>query len=470
MTFFEMYEFRLKTESMPPYMNDVQEVVRAFSPYIVINDSADALLEIGTFVSEKGFYFFADCFSGREEYRLPSEGESDDPIEFKRRAKSAAKGYLYSYCNKLTGISLPYGSLTGVRPTAVYYRSIGSCSNIKEHLIKDYRVEPARAGLIERVVRSQEGLINRDPLRADVFANIPICPTRCSYCSFISAEYPRVRKLVPAYVEALSGDIESIRQEIVEKGYSVGAVYVGGGTPTTLDEEMLSKILPRLNFGTEFTVEAGRPDTVTESKLAVMKASGVTRVSVNPQTFSDETLSRIGRRHTASDFYRAFELARAFGFDINVDLIAGLPGEDFSDFVRSLDLALGLRPENLTVHSLSLKRGAVLKEGGASRRMDGAVKRMCDYSIEKLISSGYEPYYMYRQKNIADGLENVGYALNGKQCRYNIDYMEETTTVLSAGAGAVTKYVYGDEGRIERKSHAKGFEEYLRRAAERTKE
>lgn len=461
-----MYEFRLKTESMPPYMNDVQEVVRAFSPYIAISDSAPRELEIGTALSEKGFYFYTDCFSGREEHLLSTASEADGSLESKRRAKTAAKGYLYSFCNKLTGISLPYGSLTGVRPTAVYYRSIGSYSNIKEHLVKDYFVEPARAELIERVVRSQEGLINRDPLRADVFANIPVCPTRCSYCSFISAEYPRVKKLVPAYVDALVADIGKIREEIREKGYSAGAAYVGGGTPTTLDEEMLSRILPLLNFGGEFTVEAGRPDTVTEGKLAVMKASGVTRVSVNPQTFSDETLLRIGRRHTVADFYRAFEAAKSFGFDVNVDLIAGLPGETFDDFKRSLCLAAELRPENLTVHSLSLKRGAALKEGGASRRMDGGVKQMCDFSIEKLISSGYEPYYMYRQKNIADGLENTGYALPGKQCRYNIDYMEETTTVLSAGAGAVTKYVYGDEGRIERKSHAKGFEEYLRRAAE----
>ena len=457
------FVFKLETHSVPPFMNDVQEVVRAFSPYITLSDLSAEVLSIGAVPAKDGFSFFVECPSCREEYFLPLNA-SEGALGSKRRIKTAAKGYLYSFCNRLTGISLPYGSLTGVRPTAVYYRSIGSYSNIIEHLVTDYFVEPARAELIERVVRSQSGLINRDPLRADVFVNIPICPTRCSYCSFISAEYSRVRKLVPVYVGALKDEISSIRNEIRENGYTVGAVYVGGGTPTTLDEDMLGQILPLLNFGTEFTVEAGRPDTVTEGKLAVMKASGVTRVSVNPQTFSDDTLVRIGRRHTVDDFYRAYSLAKEYGFDVNVDLIAGLPGENFDDFEHSLGCAVALRPENLTVHSLSLKRGARLKEGGASRRMDGGVKEMCDHSIEKLISSGYEPYYMYRQKNIADGLENVGYALDGKQCRYNIDYMEETTTVLSAGAGAVTKYVYGGEGRIERKSNAKGFEEYLRRA------
>ena len=307
------FVFKLETHSVPPFMNDVQEVVRAFSPYITLSDLSAEVLSIGAVPAKDGFSFFVECPSCREEYFLPLNA-SEGALGSKRRIKTAAKGYLYSFCNRLTGISLPYGSLTGVRPTAVYYRSIGSYSNIIEHLVTDYFVEPARAELIERVVRSQSGLINRDPLRADVFVNIPICPTRCSYCSFISAEYSRVRKLVPVYVGALKDEISSIRNEIRENGYTVGAVYVGGGTPTTLDEDMLGQILPLLDFGTEFTVEAGRPDTVTEGKLAVMKASGVTRVSVNPQTFSDDTLVRIGRRHTVDDFYRAYSLAKEYGF------------------------------------------------------------------------------------------------------------------------------------------------------------
>ena len=461
-----MIEFKLNAAGLPSYMNDVPEVIRAFSPYIVLTDGG-TLLNLKFAECGDAAEFVIECSGPEQVFKIPlSEFSGADAEEFKRRSKAWVKQQLYIWCNKLTAINLPYGCLTGVRPTAVYYRSIGSYSNIKDHLVKDCFVEEKRADLIERVVETQKGYVSKDAGYADVFVNIPICPTRCAYCSFISAEFSRIKKLVPEYVRALLKDISSVKREMTERGLRPRAVYIGGGTPTSLDCEALGKITSELNFGGEFTVEAGRPDTVTKEKLEIFRKNGVTRVSVNPQTFSDETLVRIGRRHTVADFYAAFKAASDTGFDVNVDLIAGLPGEDFADFENSVNRALDLRPENLTVHSLSLKRGSVLKDSNV-RVMDGSVKEMCDYSIDTLISAGYSPYYMYRQKNIADGLENVGYTLPGHVNRYNVDYMEETTTVLSAGAGSVTKYVFPDEGRIERKSKAKGIEEYVRRMTEK---
>ena len=454
---------------MPPYMNDVQEVVRAFAPYISVTPEAEVVMTLSAKKGGGEFDFYVSFGNRSAVFNSDTDslGINSGELEFKRRSKAFAKKKLYEFVSEITGITLPYGALTGVRPTAVYYRSIGNYSNIKQHLIDDLYVEEKRAGLIERVVNNQKGYLNDDPKIADVFVNIPICPTRCAYCSFISAEYQRVKKLVPVYVECVLKDIEKIKAEAESGGYRIGSVYIGGGTPTTLEAKDLKRICRALPAAREFTVEAGRPDTITDEKLAALKNSGVTRISVNPQTFSDETLARIGRRHSVKQALEAFEAARRYGFDINLDLIAGLPGETWDDFVYSLESALDLRPENLTVHSLSLKRGASLKEDGEKRVMDGSVKKMCDHSIDRLIASGYEPYYMYRQKNIADGLENVGYALPGKQCRYNIDYMEETTTVLSAGAGAVTKYVDRTSGKIERISHPKSVELYIDSFAEK---
>ncbi len=450
------------SDSLPTYMNDVPEVIRAFSPYIVLDCNGTPVLinveeleglvrvriiseEYGELVTEKGIDFTLNS------------------LEYKRLAKRETKKLLYSFCNKITCINLPYGSLTGVRPTKLYYDMIGSYSNIKNIFVDEFSVEPKRAELIEKVVQTQKGIYSNSPDEVDVFVNIPICPTRCKYCSFISTEYGRVKKLVPIYVDCVKNEILEIKKSIVSGGYKVRSVYVGGGTPTSLTAEQLEELCSALNFGVEFTVEAGRPDSITEEKLKVLKDCGVTRISVNPQTFKDETLNILGRAHTTQQLYEAYYLANKYDFDINMDLIAGLPGETFEDFRSSLEKAVALNPSNITVHTLSLKRGSTLKIEGKEKIMDGSIKRMTDFSIDYLSASGYSPYYMYRQKNMADGLENVGWCKSNKQCIYNIDYMEETTTVFSAGAGAMSKMVFHDNGRIERSCNPKGFEEYLRR-------
>ncbi len=446
---------------LPPYMNDVPEVIRAFSPHIQESPEGDPLrIELSETDAALSWCVALDGTVDEGRIALP-----DERLLAKRLAKRAVKNAVYRVLSASCGVSLPYGSLTGVRPTKLFYDLNGSDSYRIQQLIEQFYVSPARAELIGNVVKNQRGYYLPSDDKLDLFVNIPICPTRCKYCSFISTEYHRVKRLVPLYVEAVGEEIGQIASRAKESGKTLNGIYVGGGTPTSLNAAELEAILkPLSHFGVEFTVEAGRPDSVTEEKLKALKDLNVTRISVNPQTLHDRTLQRIGRGHTTADFYRTYEGAAKYGFDINTDLIAGLPGESFEDFRYSLDTVLSLRPENVTVHTLSIKRGAIFKEEGQEKRVDGAVRAMADYAIDTLCGSGYLPYYMYRQKNMADNLENVGYCLPDKQCRYNIDYMEESNTVLSAGAGAVSKFVSVAENRIERRSNAKGFEEYLRRA------
>ena len=450
------------TDNLPTYMNDVPEVIRAFSPHITLSDDGEL---VTIFVSEKeGSVSVAIQSDKHGEFTsLETIDFLFGSLEYKRLAKRCAKKLLYSFCNKITGVNLPYGSLTGVRPTKLYYDLIGSTSNIKSVFIDEFCVEPKRAELIENVVKTQGGIYSTAQDEVDIFVNIPICPTRCKYCSFISTEYGRVKKLVPAYVECVKNELELINERVVNEKLKVRSIYFGGGTPTSLSAEQLKQLCSCLKYNVEFTVEAGRPDSITAEKLQALKDSGVTRISVNPQTFKDSTLEILGRAHNTEQLYSANELARKFGFDINMDLIAGLPNESFEDFSASLNRALELHPENITIHTLSIKRGSTLKLEGSEKTMDGSIKKMTDYSIDLLSKAGYFPYYMYRQKNMADGLENVGWCKPGKQCIYNIDYMEETTTVLSAGAGAMSKMVFHEAGRIERNCNPKGFEEYLRR-------
>ena len=450
-------------DNLPSYMNDVPEIVRAFSPFIIIDEAGyKVLLKVEEIENKIFASILTDlygCFSLQKNITFKTGS-----LEFKRVAKREVKKFLYEFCKTITGISLPYGSLTGVRPTKLYYDNIGISSNIKDMFIEEFSVCESRATLIQNVVKGQDGIYSIDENEVDIFVNIPICPTRCRYCSFISTEIGRVKKLVPTYVDCVLKEIYDIKATINEKGLRVRSIYFGGGTPTSISAEDIAKLCkPLAEFGVEFTVEAGRPDSITFEKLKALSENGVTRISVNPQTFKDETLEILGRAHNTQQLYDAYKMARKFNFDINMDLIAGLPNETFDDFVSSLNKAIELDPENITIHTLSLKRGSTLKAEGLEKKMDGSIRKMADYSIERLSSAGYIPYYMYRQKNMADGLENVGWCKPGKQCVYNIDYMEETTSVLSAGAGAMSKFVYHDNGRIERNCNPKGFEEYLRR-------
>ena len=443
------------------YLNDVQDIPRAFSPYLLIDDNAEHFLGWD-------FSYCDGCFTliiesdiwGKVEKKL--QVNQNDIFEYKKQTKHFIKNALYDFLSEELQIKLPYGSLTGVRPTKLYYELDEKIEYKEKYLVENYRLSKEKADLIAHCVKNQKNYKNDDPSRVGFFLNIPFCPTKCKYCSFISTEVFRVKNKLNEYVDCVKKEIDGALEIMNKKGYSVRSVYVGGGTPTSVGAPLLKEmLLPLKAFNVEFTVEAGRPDTINDEIVSCLSECGVTRVSVNPQTLHDDTLVNIGRGHTVKDFFNAYELMKKAGFSINVDLICGLPGEDVAFFKESLDGCLILRPDNLTVHTLSLKRGSVFTLEGFQKNKFGQVKEMVDYAHKTLFSNGYAPYYMYRQKNMADNLENTGYCLPGKQCLYNIDMMEESATILGVGAGAMSKMIDGNK--IERFSSPKGFREYIER-------
>lgn len=432
-----MIDFHISNEE---YLNDLMELVRPFES----RTDVDLKLDVDYFKQKNAIRIsiYSDSFDNFQKHYTFSI-KSKDELERKRKEKRFLKIAIYRTLSFLTGVNLPYGCLTGIRPTKLFleiqndFKDYGK--GAREVFIDDYSVSEGKVNLVEKIVNVQAPIRNKSSKEYDVFVFIPFCPTRCAYCSFVSLPIDKQRKLVEPYVECLIRELEQTKELIRSKKWKIRAVYVGGGTPTSIGAQALDRVLEYCHFGArEFTVEAGRPDTIDEDIVAVMQKHGVTRVSVNPQTFNDKTLEIIGRRHKSVQTYNAYMLVRD-KFDVNMDLIACLPDETFEDFKRSVDIAVALNPANITVHTLYMKKGSALKQGGYDNTDFETASKMVDYAYSKLTESGYEPYYMYRQKYTSGNLENVGYAKPNKACIYNVDIMEEDTSIIANGANAISK-------------------------------
>ncbi len=385
-------------------------------------------------------------------------GKDLDDIEKKRLVKRYAKLSLYKAISRLTGINLPWGSLTGIRPTKLAYQQIDKIGEFEEFFVDTMKVSEEKTRLVKDIISSQKGIYVKDDENTDFFVFIPFCPSRCKYCSFISADIKSAKGRVDEYVDVLIDEINLSKQYIK----NLRSIYIGGGTPVALSDVQLDKVLSALDDisgDVEYTVEAGRPDAITLSNLQILKKHGVTRICINPQTFNDKTLELLGRNHTSSSVVEKYNLAKDM-FDINMDLIAGLTGESFEDFKFSLDKAIELSPDNITVHTLCIKRGSYLAQT-ESRLSGEEVARMVDYARENLVKNGYNPYYLYRQKYMAGNLENVGYAKSGKACVYNINVMEEISSTVACGANAISKRVFNGGERIERTASPKDVPTYI---------
>ena len=366
---------------------------------------------------------------------------------------------LYRLLSCATGRSIQWGILTGIRPVKLVrkMREEGrSPEEIQERLTRDYLVSPEKAALCLKTDQIQAPVVaSALPNGYSLYISIPFCPSRCSYCSFVSHSIEKTWKLIPEYLQKLEEELLCTAGIAREKGLVLQSIYVGGGTPTVLTAQQLDGLLGTvtesfdLSCCQEFTVEAGRPDTIDREKLSVLRRHGVDRVSINTQSLNDHILEVVGRKHTVEDFLRSYNDAKEFDFTaVNVDLIAGLTGETLDSFQDSLDRVAALEPENITVHSLTVKRAAGLQEEKSLHlNAFSPVADMVNYSQKKLAEGGWLPYYMYRQKSTVDSLENVGFARPGTLCQYNIFIMDETHTILSAGGGGVTKLVLpGDRG------------------------
>ncbi len=373
----------------------------------------------------------------------------------------------------------PWGILTGIRPVKIACKLIKSGktpAETVEYFINEYGATRQKAELAVRVAEVELPIIDSiSPNGVSIYIGIPFCPTRCLYCSFVSNSVARSAKLIPEYLECLRREIAYTADIIRQKGDVVESVYIGGGTPTTLSAEQLAFLLDAvfsqfdLSNSKEFTVEAGRPDTITAEKLKTIKSFGIDRISINPQSMNPETLKIIGRNHTPDEIRRAMFLSRECGIKcVNMDIIAGLPGETVDMFKYTVEEVEKLKPENTTVHTMSIKRSSKLNEtlGDYSLTEGTDVSEMVNFAMDAITSKGKNPYYLYRQKNMLGNLENVGYALPGFESLYNIYIMEEVQTIISLGCGGDTKTVDRKTDRIERIFNVKEPKDYIERIDE----
>ncbi len=463
------------------YWNDLCEIVRAylgmaeieFAPFREI--SKECTLSV-VLTPEDGYRAYAQGGKGGAVYeaRIPVKARPDDaPLIIKRQEKRAMKIALFRVLHQLQpDILLPWGSLTGIRPTKLL-RELIEDLGVNEALrmfAEEFDVKPQKTALASKIVDVQRPML--DSVRSDsisLYIGIPYCRTRCLYCSFPSVVSGD--KGVPdAYFDTLLHEISLSAAIVRGAEFAVRSTYIGGGTPTVLSADQLTRLLEHVGacysgFGSELTVEAGRPDSLNKEKLRSLHMAGAGRISLNPQTMQSETLKRIGREHTPEELGATYHLAREIGFSsINMDVIAGLPGEGVSEFEDTLKQIEVLKPDNLTVHTLAVKRSSRLKEQMEAYPLPEPTEaeRMVELGMEYAQAMGMQPYYMYRQKYMRGNLENVGYAIPGRECVYNVDMMEEAVSIMAHGAGSMTKRVYlGRDLRVERLPAPKDIATYI---------
>ena len=452
------------------FEQDIRELLMAFYP------------------EEKYIYTDEDVFlslllsKDNTDYHIKIKSE-DNVLEFssplretKFDTKNDLKRNIYINLLKLGNKELPWGTLTGIRPTKIVMEMLENgmdLEDIKEHLKDVYLVSDKRIKLCTDTAKNEFNILKKIDYKNgySLYIGIPFCPTRCLYCSFTSYSIAQWKKDTDTYVEALCKELLAVSK--MYEGKKLQTIYMGGGTPTSLEGYQLSKILNvvKKNFDLsnllELTVEAGRPDSITREKLEALKDVGVDRISINPQTMQQKTLDLIGRHHSIEDIYESYKLARDVGFEnINMDFIIGLNGETLEDVIDSFTKVKSFAPESVTIHSLALKRAARLNTENKREIMDNdLILSMINTATDTCADLGLEPYYLYRQKNMAGNLENIGFSKPGKECLYNILIMEEKQTIIACGAGTSSKIVFGD-GRIERIENVKDPKLYIERLDE----
>lgn len=441
------------------YPTEIQDVAKLFFDQVVADTCADMTL----WEKETGTVFCYTAQFDGQTCTTSVDVQGADQLQSLRLRKRYAKICAYNLLKQATGRSMPWGSLTGIRPTKLALQLQSEGANWQQTFVQLLGVSQQKTQLVEKILATQGQLRNVAPDSADLYVGVPFCTTRCSYCSFTSGELARMRQYVEPYVEALCNDILQTLAFAKQQGIVLRNVYFGGGTPTSLSAQQLDTVLNCLDFApVEFTVEAGRPDTIDRQKLAVLKQHGVHRISINPQTFNQSVLDAVGRKHTVQDIYDKYQLACDMGFVVNMDLIAGLPTESYQMFCHSVTCAAQLAPHNITVHTLALKQGSALK-GQHYTSSQHDVAQMVDFAHQHLQQCGYLPYYMYRQKYMTENLENVGFCKEGYQCLYNIGIMEEVSNILACGTNAISKKISPSQNRIERAANAKDVITYIQR-------
>ena len=461
---------------------EVESLVRLFirdEKIVVIKDNINILdfesyiyTEIINYENENKIFIKIKLFEEINEdfYLIP---KNTDNLE--KESERIMSVMLFKILSDQTGIIPPWGILTGIRPVKIM-RSLtreNSLEYAKDYFINKLLVSQEKTELGIKTMQAENQILDLSTEKSfSLYVSIPFCPTRCSYCSFVSQSIEKAIRLIPQYVDLLCLELIQTAQIAKKLSLKLETVYIGGGTPTTLNSEQLEKIIGTINSNfdmttcREFTIEAGRPDTITKEKLVSIKNGGVSRISINPQTLNDNVLKVIGRQHTANQTIECYEMARLLGFkNINMDLIAGLPCDGYESFINTLKKILKLNPENITIHSLALKRAANINIGSKNHNVNenNLASKMVGFAGQELLKNGYIPYYLYRQKNIIDNLENVGWSKKGFEGLYNVYIMDETHTILACGAGAVTKIKSHKYNRLERIFNFKFPYEYIDR-------